>query len=567
MDGLSHRLSPQENGNHPDLSIGSMTTSDATTDSAIDLTCAAHPSPINNDKGGPSNGPRVASASTVQHPMAVDSSAEVHSDPTHRGDQEMSDAQGDDQRSTQDIMAIAFILNSDSPSLDVSAKVSIVNRKPMPHLHLSDLTASAGEDTIWMRVTITHMADRFRAVQQIDMCRCILSEKSTGNLQVIRSGCQKMIELFENSILNAKASGSRGAVNGLSESSIEEINGLNKKIDRVSIDLFSEILQVNHISTHIYQRQEKAPEKPLRFIADGSKSTIYTIPESSCKQVLKVGPQAFIHQERVNNLRVAEAREKVKSSVRGGMSSGRLGKLHFADVIENVPTGWVLDPYTNLLRPCGNIDPRIPGFYDAEGNRIFVDPNEQTGIVLSRVRDLANKDCRRILQKCYDLEDTVLEEVLDANDHFVVRVYLGRRSNDDEWDDARDSVSDVTMEDGVDEASITTDGNEPLTTLNLPVYLDQIIEAFAGDQKWPSPEAVAREIAFGYSILHWGACLDGRGIEFLLGSSSNGHGKRLYMLDFEDCRPVLKFTARSVREQLVPAALENDPVSNFQIQY
>ena len=379
-----------------------------------------------------------------------------------------------------------------------------------------------------------------------------------------------MIELCEKSITNAEASGSRGAAaNGLSKYSIEKINELNKKIDRIAQDLYSRNLQVNHISTHIYQRQEtgsNAKRDPLRFMADGTKSTVYRIPESFCKHVLKVGPLAVINQERLNNLRVARAHEKVKSSIWDGSTLGWLKGLHFANVVGKVPIGWVVDIDTGLLRPCENLDPRIPGFYDADGDRISVNPDDQIGIVLRRVRDLEGIDRRRILQRCYDLEDTKLEEVLDANDHFFARIYLGRSSNDDKLDDVSDSVSDVTMADDVEVASITSSSDEPLTTLNLPVYLDHIIKIFEHHPKWPALEAFAREIAFGYALLHWAARLDGRGIEFLLGSSSNGHGKRLYMLDFEDCRPVSVLTARFVQDQLVPAALENDPVSSFQIQ-
>lgn len=115
------------------------------------------------------------------------------------------------------------------------------------------------------------------------------------------------------------------------------------------------------------------------------------------------------------------------------------------------------------------------------------------------------------------------------------------------------------MEDATDDASITSSDDTPLETLNLPGYLDHIIKACREHYARPPLESFAREIAFGYAMLHWGARLDGRGIEFLLGLSPTGVGRRLYMLDFEDCCPIRELSARCVRDQLVPAAVENEP--------
>ncbi|KAG6361713.1 hypothetical protein INS49_009941 [Diaporthe citri] len=183
-----------------------------------------------------------------------------------------------------------------------------------------------------------------------------------------------------------------------------------------------------------------------------------------------------------------------------------------------------------------------------------VDSNEHIGIVLSRIRNLEDDDRREILQRCYGLEDTEVENVLDANEHCLIRIYLGRSSDDDELDYARDSVSDSIMEDATEEAAITIFDN-----VNLSGYLDHIINAREGIEAKHALKAFAREIAFGYALLHWGARLDGRGVKFLLGSSPTGVGKRLYMLDFKDCRPIGELTARCVLDQLIPAAFENDP--------
>lgn len=65
-------------------------------------------------------------------------------------------------------------------------------------------------------------------------------------------------------------------------------------------------------------------------------------------------------------------------------------------------------------------------------------------------------------------------------------------------------------------------------------------------------------MAYGYAVLHWGARFDGRGIEFLLGCTESSQVK-LHMLDFEDCKPFVCWSKEGIRNQLVPAAMDNAP--------
>lgn len=383
-----------------------------------------------------------------------------------------------------------------------------------------------------------------------------------GNLNIILAQNREQIKITEKLIREVEARGSnRTSADQSIKSSIEPIDGFIEKNNTILQTLKSEIEKAKNRSAEIIQHQEQAAEaekkakrKPLKFMTDGTDSDVYGIPESFGKLVIVVGRRAVITQELINILRVAKASEKLSPSIWNGSRLRWLRPLLFPNVKEVVPTGWVEDDFPGLVRPCENLDPRIPGDHDADGHRMPVDSNEQIGIVLSRIGDLEDDDRREILQRCYGLEDTEVENILDENEHCLIRIYLGRSSEDEELDDARDSDSDVIMEDNVGEAAINTFHN-----VNLPGYLDLIIDACEGIKERHALKALAREIAFGYALLHWGARLDGRGIEFLLGSSPTGFGKRLYILDFKDCRTIGELTARCVLDQLVPAALGNDP--------
>lgn len=381
-----------------------------------------------------------------------------------------------------------------------------------------------------------------------------------GNLNIILADYRKQTKHYKKLIRDIAARGSRRT-----PADSSQVNELKEKDNNTSRGLKSEIRQAKNRIAQIIRHQEQAAEakrkakkRPLRFIADGTKSTVYELPETFGKDVIVFGTRADIYQERLNIHRVTHAVNTLGPSIWNDRRGRWLQPFLLPDVKEVVPTGWVGEVFSGLVRPCENLDPRIPGIYDKDGNRMPVDSNERIGLVLSRIGDLGDDDRRRILQRCYDLKDSELEYALYENEHFLIRIYLGRNSDDDELDDARDFVSDVIMEDAVDEAAISTVDNEPLKTLNLPGYFDLIIKA-CGRRARHALKAFAREIARAYALLHWAARLDGRGIEFLLGSSPTGVGKRLYMLDFKDCRPIREPTAQCVLDQLVPAALENDP--------
>lgn len=383
-----------------------------------------------------------------------------------------------------------------------------------------------------------------------------------GNLDIILADYQKQKEINEKGIrdIAARGSGSTSADQSI-ESLISKMDELTERDNEILKILKSDIHRANKRTAEIIRHQEQAAEaekkakrRPLKFIVDGTKSTVYGIPESFGESVIEVGPLEDIKQERDNLLCVLQASEEFHHLIWDDPRPLWLRPLLLPNVKEVIPTGWVKDVATGLVRPCENLDPRIPESYDADGNRVPVDSNEQIGLVLSRIGDLGDTDRGVILRRCYGLKDAEVEKVLDENEHCLIRIYLGRSSDDDELDDCRDSVSDVIMEDPLEE--------DEFTLFHKPVlsgFLDRIINACGRTIARYALKELAREIAFGYALLHWGARLNGRGIIFLLGSSPTGVGKRLYMLNFKDCRPIGELTARCVLDQLVPAALENDP--------
>ncbi|KAK7705847.1 hypothetical protein SLS64_007795 [Diaporthe eres] len=383
-----------------------------------------------------------------------------------------------------------------------------------------------------------------------------------GNLDIILADYQKQKEINEKVIRDIAARGSgRTSADQSIESLISEMDELTERDNEILKILKCDIHRANKRSAEIIRHQEQAAEaerkakrRPLKFMVDGTKSTIYGLPESFGKYVMEVGRLKVIKQERDNTLCASQAYEKFGHLIWNDPRPLWLRPLLLPNVKEVIPTGWVKDVATGLVRPCEKLDPRIPESYDADGNRVPVDSNEQIGLVLSRIGDLGDTDRRAILGTCYGLKDAEVEKVLDENEHCLIRIYLGRSSDDDELDDCRDSVSDVIMEDPLEE--------DEFTLFDKPVlsgFLDRIINACGRTIARYAVNELAREIAFGHAILHWGARLDGRGIEFLLGSSPTGVGKRLYMLNFKDCRPIGDLTARCVLDQLVPAALDNDP--------
>lgn len=394
----------------------------------------------------------------------------------------------------------------------------------------------------------TNFANTSCAVHPMEPCSYHLSGRTLENLSNLLANCQKQIGIYQKMIGDVAARGSDTIPADrsiqLPISYIAELNAANRRLLET---VNSAVHDANNRYTHIVQQQEKAAEaerkakeSPLKFIAEGNKSTVYEIPESFGRLVLKVGPLAAIDRERLNIVRLSQA-YRMHHAIWHDLGKGWLIPFLVPHVGGAPPAGWVRDVSTGLLKPSENLDPRIPGFYDAMGDRISVDSDEQVGIVLSRIGDLKGMDRRTILWMSYEMEDAKLQ-VLDENDHFLIRIYLGRKPDGDTVDHA---ASD----------------DQPLSTLNLPGYLDHIIKA-CGESKKAERRVLstcAREIAFGYALLHWGARLDGRGIEFLLGASPSGFGMRLYMLDYEDCRPISDMTVDFVRDQLVPAALENDP--------
>lgn len=145
MVGSSHRLLPQKDGNHSSLSIDSISSSDAVIDSAANLDVTVHPFTTDNDNRGPSNSPHIASAFTVRNPINGISSPGKPSDSIHHGQHAVPSVQRDNQRPTQNKMAIDLILNSDPPSLDGSPEASAANHDSPAHVQQSGSATSTSK--------------------------------------------------------------------------------------------------------------------------------------------------------------------------------------------------------------------------------------------------------------------------------------------------------------------------------------------------------------------------------------------------------------------------------------
>lgn len=338
-----------------------------------------------------------------------------------------------------------------------------------------------------------------------------------------------------------------------------------------SIAKWNEIVQrkrhrLAQIIRHQHRRIEterKAKKSRLQLIANGTESTIYAVPESFGNSVIQVGTREIMIRKQQNFLLVAQAFEKINFSVGNRSSSSWLKSLLLPQIETLVPTGFEVDSDTGLVRPCTGLNPRIPRFHGTNGKSRSVDSDEQFGIILRRIKGLDDISRSNILQVCYGFLTPKMCEALRENEHCLVRIYLGKTSDDGDLECAGNSVSDVTMKDA-GEASATTVNDESLPILDLPLCLDRITTYLHYSSRGRHHEkgilkGLAKEIASGYAGLHWGTRLDARGIKFVLGSPPSGLGKQLYMLDFDDCRPIESLNRRCVQEQLVPAALENDP--------
>ncbi|KAL1867888.1 hypothetical protein Daus18300_006163 [Diaporthe australafricana] len=435
---------------------------------------------------------------------------------TLSGDQDLSNVQGDKQQSMLNKMAVDSILDSSSDVLKIP----------------DDYAA--------------HLCEQGCTAERRGSCKCTLSLWTLERLEQLSSNNKKQIDFYQKLVENFLASASGKAPVGANdelpcEAEFLYLANLSKDSDKIVQDLKSEIQKANCRSAQIVQHQKErnkaeleAEKKPLKFMASGTKSEVFDIPKSLGRYVLKVGPRQAILQERLNIYSVEEALQKFGSLIRSSSENRKLVPLSVPRITDGTPTGWVaLGPrgrsLPGIVRASEDLNPRIPS----------IDSDDQVGMVLDRIRDLPEDTRAYILGKYCDLNLSDAADVMRTNDYCLVRPYLGMNSN------------------GVDVASVATVEHEPRSLVNLPVYLDQIRHAHRNTSI--PLEAIAEQIAHGYALLHWGAGFDGRGTEFLLGSSTTGLGIQMHMLDFEDCRPLRAENIDCVIKQLVTAAVKNDP--------
>ncbi|ORY58486.1 uncharacterized protein BCR38DRAFT_447447 [Pseudomassariella vexata] len=168
-----------------------------------------------------------------------------------------------------------------------------------------------------------------------------------------------------------------------------------------------------------------------------------------------------------------------------------------------------------------SIDENFPQYLDARGNIVFMD-----------LIDPLPKDVRRALVAYYNPPDS--EEVRDAilhtpsNMHCLIRPYLGRETG-------------PLFQPGP--------AGPVFTMRNFPLYLSSILDL--------QLDTITFAIAIGraFAIMHWGAGMDGVGVEFALGSALkpahywNQHQRevRLYLFDFGECQEI-----DLIREDMTP---------------
>lgn len=144
-----------------------------------------------------------------------------------------------------------------------------------------------------------------------------------------------------------------------------------------------------------------------------------------------------------------------------------------------------------------------------------------------------------------------------VHDNYLIHVYLGAKK-----DPATSSEEEVFHDKNWHHPDGHQFHDEPTRIKNVPGYLGTLPRLMQRQKI----EYLARQMALGYAVLHWGVRVDGRGVDFLLASNPEATPPmifediyRLHMLDFKECRPFVCWTREAVKRVLVPAVLENGP--------
>lgn len=145
------------------------------------------------------------------------------------------------------------------------------------------------------------------------------------------------------------------------------------------------------------------------------------------------------------------------------------------------------------------------------------------------------------LLRAYFPDDSAHAALLDNEGHTrLIRPYLGRRRT----------------------ARERHDGKE--TLWNFPLYLDQMLTIIG----LAGVKHIAREMAIGLAVLHWGAMVDGMDVEFVLGGREGRTATQMWILDFDKASKLRllhsdgkagSFEKTKTCTQMVTAVTANDP--------
>lgn len=291
-------------------------------------------------------------------------------------------------------------------------------------------------------------------------------------------------------------------------------------------------------STERMNRAHGTISKPLEVIGRGTCGTVYEIP--GIDRVLKLGSPSrnniwwdFLATNTAHNVfATCEPLFKHSRYFQGDIS------------IPRVPRGFEFHTAQDTVF-WNDFTKKLPA--DEEMPR--------TGFIMERIRPLPEEIRRALITLFFHPSEqaVALASVNKENSACLIRPYLGKNAQPDvEYD----------------------------SLWNFELHLNQMTQLGLDTRR------LVKEMAIGLSVVHWQACLDGRDIEFVLGTSderpafpptifdvedvskpfdisdigSKQRSTRMWVLDFDKTRRFsMEDTNAEILGKLIPAVHGNDP--------
>lgn len=268
---------------------------------------------------------------------------------------------------------------------------------------------------------------------------------------------------------------------------------------------------------------------PLLIIGRGKASTVYSLPESFAG-VLKFGNARDITREKFAIEKVNEGFKiyyhhihKQRFSRRVCGKSARIEMPHFPRVMASLVAG------DQQLRQFRERMPAQASHSDKTSSH--------HGLILPRINPFTVGIRRQIVGKYFTAKAKKAALADTENEHCLIRPLLGlNRSDYDQSASALPALHD-----------------EETSLRDFPAYFCQL-------ESYLSPHwlrHLVKQIAVSYAVMHWGAGLDGRGVEMLLGMTRSGKAN-LCLVDFEGTGDVASWSRDEIEYRLVPAVHGSD---------